>query len=78
VLDADGRSRACVRNARRVTEAKTFGALVCRYSRRRRSCSDLCPTVATLFRDYVSLAVEAPMERGAVNEEILEIVRRAF
>jgi NADPH-dependent 2,4-dienoyl-CoA reductase/sulfur reductase-like enzyme/nitrite reductase/ring-hydroxylating ferredoxin subunit len=34
--------------------------------------------VATLFRDDVSLAVEAAMERNAADDEILEIVRRAF
>ncbi len=34
--------------------------------------------VATLFRDDVSLAVEAAMERDAEDEAILEIVRRAF
>ncbi len=34
--------------------------------------------VATLFRDDVSLAVEAAMERNAGDEEILDVVRRAF
>ena len=34
--------------------------------------------VATLFRDDVSLAVEAAMERGGGDEELLDIVRRAF
>jgi apoptosis-inducing factor 3 len=34
--------------------------------------------VITLFRDDVSLGVEAAMERGATDEEILELVRRAF
>ncbi|HKR64016.1 MAG TPA: FAD-dependent oxidoreductase, partial [Thermoanaerobaculia bacterium] len=34
--------------------------------------------VATLFRDDISLAVEAAMEREAGDEEILEIVRRGF
>ena len=34
--------------------------------------------VITLFRDDVSLGVEAAMERGATDEEILEVVRRAF
>jgi cation diffusion facilitator CzcD-associated flavoprotein CzcO len=34
--------------------------------------------VATLFRDDVSLAVEAAMEHNAGDDEILEIVRRAF
>lgn len=34
--------------------------------------------VATLFRDDVSLAVEAAMERNAGDDEILEIVRSAF
>jgi NADPH-dependent 2,4-dienoyl-CoA reductase/sulfur reductase-like enzyme/nitrite reductase/ring-hydroxylating ferredoxin subunit len=34
--------------------------------------------VATLFRDDVSLAVEAAMEQGVGDDAILEIVRRAF
>jgi nitrite reductase/ring-hydroxylating ferredoxin subunit len=34
--------------------------------------------VATLFRDDVSLAVEAAMEHNAADDEILDLVRRAF
>ena len=34
--------------------------------------------VVTLFRDDISLAAEAAMERGAPDEEIVEIVRGAF
>lgn len=34
--------------------------------------------VVTLFRDDVSLAVEAAMERNAGDDEILDVVRRAF
>jgi apoptosis-inducing factor 3 len=34
--------------------------------------------VATLFRDDVSLAVEAAMERNESDEQILDLVRRAF
>jgi len=34
--------------------------------------------VATLFRDDVSLAVEAAMERNAGDDELLDLVRRAF
>lgn len=34
--------------------------------------------VVTLFRDDVSLAVEAAMEAGAGDDAILDIVRRAF
>ena len=34
--------------------------------------------IATLFRDDVSLAVEAAMERSESDEAILELVRRAF
>jgi NADPH-dependent 2,4-dienoyl-CoA reductase/sulfur reductase-like enzyme len=34
--------------------------------------------VATLFRDDVSLAVEAAMERGESDDAIAELVRRAF
>jgi hypothetical protein len=34
--------------------------------------------VVTLFRDDVSLAVEAAMERGDGDDAIADIVRRAF
>ena len=34
--------------------------------------------VVTLFRDDISLAVEAAMERNASDEEILQVIRRGF
>lgn len=62
----------------RFDEVQLFGSLEEKnaaivYSERGRSGA-----VATLFRDDISLAVEAAMERGAGNREVLNIARRGI
>jgi apoptosis-inducing factor 3 len=69
---------AYVGHAERADEAERFGSLDEHNAAVLYRNGARIAAVATLFRDDVSLAVEAAMERDAGDDEILEIVRRAF
>jgi NADPH-dependent 2,4-dienoyl-CoA reductase/sulfur reductase-like enzyme len=69
---------AYVGHASRADDAELFGSLDAHNAAILYREGGLITAMATLFRDDVSLAVEAAMERGASDEEIREIVARAF
>jgi len=69
---------AYVGNAERADDAELFGSLAAGSAAVVYRDGSRVAAVATLFRDDVSLAVEAAMERNADDEAILELVRRAF
>jgi apoptosis-inducing factor 3 len=65
-------------HAERADDAQLFGSLADHNAAVVYRDGGRVAAVATLFRDDVSLAVEAAMERGADDDAILEVVRRAF
>ncbi|HEY0371972.1 MAG TPA: FAD-dependent oxidoreductase [Thermoanaerobaculia bacterium] len=69
---------AYVGNAEHANDAELFGSLDATNAAVVYRDGGGIAAVATLFRDDVSLAVEAAMERGAGDDEILSIVQRAF
>lgn len=69
---------AYVGHAERADDVQMFGSLVAGNAAAVYRDGGRIAAVATLFRDDVSLSVEAAMERGASDEELLDIVRRAF
>ena len=69
---------AYVGHAGRADDAELFGSLTDTNAAVVYRDGGRVAAVATLFRDDVSLAVETAMERNAGDEEILDIVRRAF
>ena len=69
---------AMVGNAARADDAELSGSLDERNAAVVYRDEGRIAAVATLFRDDVSLAVEAAMERGADDDAIADIVRRAF
>jgi NADPH-dependent 2,4-dienoyl-CoA reductase/sulfur reductase-like enzyme len=69
---------AYVGNAERADNAELFGSLDATNAAAIYRDGDRIAAVATLFRDDVSLAVEAAMESNAGDDAILDIVRRAF
>jgi NADPH-dependent 2,4-dienoyl-CoA reductase/sulfur reductase-like enzyme/nitrite reductase/ring-hydroxylating ferredoxin subunit len=69
---------AYVGNAERADDAELFGSLPDGSAAVIYRDGSRIAAVATLFRDDVSLAVEAAMESNADDDAILDIVRRAF
>ena len=69
---------AYVGHAQRADDAQLFGSLDEGNAAILYRDSGHIAAVATLYRDDISLAVEAAMERNASDEAILEIVRRGF
>jgi NADPH-dependent 2,4-dienoyl-CoA reductase/sulfur reductase-like enzyme/nitrite reductase/ring-hydroxylating ferredoxin subunit len=69
---------AYVGNAERADDAELFGSLADTNAAVVYRDGTRIAAVATLFRDDISLAVEAAMESNARDEAILDIVRRAF
>jgi NADPH-dependent 2,4-dienoyl-CoA reductase/sulfur reductase-like enzyme/nitrite reductase/ring-hydroxylating ferredoxin subunit len=69
---------AYVGNAQSADDAQHFGSLTETNAAIVYRDAGQIAAVATLFRDDVSLAVEAAMERSAGDDEILQLVRRAF
>ncbi|MFP5246803.1 MAG: NAD(P)/FAD-dependent oxidoreductase, partial [Thermoanaerobaculia bacterium] len=69
---------AYVGNAERADDAQLFGSLDAGNAAVVYRDGGRIAAVATLFRDDVSLAVEAAMERNASDDEIATLVRQAF
>jgi apoptosis-inducing factor 3 len=69
---------AYVGHAERTDDVQTFGSLDAGNAALVYRDDGRIAAVATLFRDDVSLGVEAAMERNAGDNEILDMVRRAF
>jgi NADPH-dependent 2,4-dienoyl-CoA reductase/sulfur reductase-like enzyme len=69
---------AYVGYAERADDAQLFGSLDATNAAVLYRDGGRIAAVATLFRDDVSLAVEAAMERNAGDDEIVNIVRAAF
>lgn len=69
---------AYVGHAERADDAEMFGSLEEHNAAIVYHDDGGLAAVATLFRDDVSLAVEAAMERNEPDEEILGLIRRAF
>jgi NADPH-dependent 2,4-dienoyl-CoA reductase/sulfur reductase-like enzyme len=69
---------AYVGHAERVDDAQLFGSLDETNAAVVYRDGGRIAAVATLFRDDVSLAVEAAMEDDASDDALLDIVRRAF
>ena len=69
---------AYVGHAERTGDAQSFGSLAQGNAAVVYRDGDRIAAVATLFRDDLSLAVEAAMERNADGDAILDIVRRGF
>jgi NADPH-dependent 2,4-dienoyl-CoA reductase/sulfur reductase-like enzyme/nitrite reductase/ring-hydroxylating ferredoxin subunit len=69
---------AYVGNAERADDAELFGSLTEGNAAVVYRDGGRIAAVATLFRDDVSLAIEAAMESNAGDDAMLDIVRRAF
>ena len=68
---------AYVGHASRADDVELFGSLDAQSAAVYRE-NGRVTAVVSLFRDDVSLAVEAAMERGATDAEIMEIVSSSF
>ena len=69
---------AYVGHAERADDVELFGSLAATNAAAVYRDGGRIAAVATLFRDDVSLAVEVAMEHAAADDELLDIVRRAF
>jgi NADPH-dependent 2,4-dienoyl-CoA reductase/sulfur reductase-like enzyme/nitrite reductase/ring-hydroxylating ferredoxin subunit len=69
---------AYVGHAERADDVELFGSLEGHNAAAVFRDGGRVSAVVTLFRDDISLAVEAAMERNASDDEILEVIRRGF
>lgn len=69
---------AYVGHAERADDVELFGSLEGHNAAAVYRDGGLVSAVVTLFRDDISLAVEAAMERNAGDDAILELIRRGF
>lgn len=69
---------AYVGHAERADDAQLFGSFDAGNAAVVYRDGNRIAAVATLFRDDISLAVEAAMERGAEDDELLRVVREGF